>query len=69
MNIEREDGKTVLVRVRPHKAQDLLDGLLAHQEELGEVGQELARLLQAAGVEPSAQPEHVRHEYAPPLEH
>jgi hypothetical protein len=67
MNIESEDGKTVTIRARAHKAQDLLDGLLAHAEEIGELGQELAELLRKAGVEPSPAGEHVRHEYAPPL--
>ncbi|MBD3619757.1 MAG: hypothetical protein LPK58_03975 [Gammaproteobacteria bacterium] len=69
MNIDKLEGKTVTIRARESKARDLLDGLLAHQEELGELGQELARLLQAAGIEPNAQPEHVRTEYMPPLAH
>jgi hypothetical protein len=69
MNIEREDADTVLIRARPHKAQDLLDGLLAHAEELGDLGRELAELLRQAGVEPSRKEEHIRHEYAPPRSH
>lgn len=67
MNIEQEDGKTVVIRARVHKAQDLLDGLIAHREELGELGQELERMLRAAGIEPSPRRERIRHEYMPPL--
>lgn len=69
MNIDKLEGKTVTIRARESKARDLLDGLLAHQEELGELGQELARLLQAAGIEPNDKPEHIRTEYMPPLTH
>lgn len=67
MNIERQDGSTVVIRARTHKAQDLLDGLIAHRDELGELGRELERMLRAAGIEPSAAPDHIRHEYMPPL--
>lgn len=69
MNIEKQEGRNVTIRVRDGKARDLLDGLLAHENELGELGQTLAQMLQAAGVEPSKKPDHVRHEYAPPLSH
>jgi len=67
MNIDKLEGRTATIRARESKARDLLDGLLAHQDELGELGQELARLLQAAGIEPNRNPDHIRHEYAPPM--
>ncbi len=69
MNIEREGDKKVVVRASGRKAQDLLDGLIAHRKELGELGEELERMLRAAGVEPSTATDHIRHEYAPPLRH
>jgi hypothetical protein len=69
MNIDNIQGKTVTIRARESKAQDLLDGLLAHGDELGELGEELARLLKAAGVEATPAPDHIRTEYAPPMSH
>ena len=67
MHIEQENGKTVVIRARMHKAQDLLDGLIAHRAELGQLGEELERMLRAAGVEPSTRRARIRHEYMPPL--
>ena len=67
MNIDKIDGKTVTIRARETKARDLLDGLLAHEDELGELGQELARLLKSAGIESTPEPDHIRTEYAPPM--
>ena len=69
MNIDKIEGKTVTIRARESKAQDLLDGLLAHGKELGELGEELARLLKAAGVESTPESDHIRTEYAPPMAH
>lgn len=68
MNIEKLEGKTVTIRAREHKARDLLDGLLQHQDELGDLGGELAEKLQAAGIQPTPEPDHIRMEYAPPME-
>lgn len=42
----RPDGREQLMR-------DLLDGLIAHREELGELGRRLEEMLRAAGVTPS----------------
>ena len=69
MNIDKLEGRTVTIRSRESKARDLLDGLLAHQDELGELGRELAKLLQAAGIEPNPEPDHDRIEYMPPVPH
>jgi hypothetical protein len=68
MRIEKQDKQSVKIVVSGHKASDLLDGLLAHPE-LGDVAAALTEKLQAAGVRPSLQSDHVRHEYAPPLTH
>ena len=68
MRIEKQDKQSVKIVVSGHKASDLLDGLLAHPE-LGDIAGELAEKLQAAGVRPNLQSDHVRHEYAPPLTH
>ncbi|MGD8644374.1 MAG: hypothetical protein PVI15_08805 [Chromatiales bacterium] len=67
MNIQRDDRHAVVIRARRHKAQDLLDGLIAHRDELGALGEELEHMLRAAGVEPSTRTERIRHEYMPPL--
>ncbi len=67
MNIHKQDADKVEIRSKAHKARDLLDGLIAHRNELGELGRELEQLLRAAGVEPSEQTDHIRHEYMPPL--
>lgn len=69
MNIQREDGKTVVIRAPLHKAQDLLGGLIAHHDEFGDLAAELERQLRAAGVEPVPPPDHMRYEYMPPLRH
>lgn len=69
MHLQSEDGKKVVIRARLHKARDLLDGLIAHRGELGELGEELDRQLRAAGVEPSPPPDHIRYEYMPPAGH
>lgn len=68
MRIEKQDRQNVQIMVSGHKASDLLDGLLAHPE-LGDAAATLAEKLQAAGVQPTRQGGHVRHEYAPPLTH
>ncbi|MEJ2059184.1 MAG: hypothetical protein P8Y64_01680 [Gammaproteobacteria bacterium] len=66
MNIEREDGKNVVINASEGTASDLLAGLEAHREEFGELGAQLARMLRDAGIHPPAEPDHVRYEYMPP---
>lgn len=68
MRIQAQEGERVSIDISPNKARILLDGLIAHQEELGELGQELVRRLRAAGVQPSGPAGHTRYEYMPPLE-
>lgn len=67
MIIQKQDGTMVEILADAHKARDLLDGLIAHRDDLGDLGAELEKLLLAAGVEPSSYPEHIRYEYMPPL--
>lgn len=38
--------------IHPAGAQDLLHGLLMHQDDLGEVGTDLVNIFLAAGIEP-----------------
>ena len=68
MNIHDIEGKTVTIRTRESKARDLLDGLLAHEDELGDLGQELAKLAKDAGIEATPEPDHIRTEYMPPMQ-
>ncbi|MEJ2632973.1 MAG: hypothetical protein P8011_15375 [Acidihalobacter sp.] len=68
MHIEKQDKQGVTVVISGSKASDLLDGLLAHPE-LGDIAGELVEKLQAAGVQPLPENDHVRYEYAPPLTH
>lgn len=68
MRINHQDDKQVAIDVSPDKARDLLDGIIAHRDELGELGAELEQQLRAAGVEPTPTPEHIRYEYMPPTD-
>jgi len=68
MYIEAEDGSKAVIKARYAKAQDLLDGLIANRDQLGDLGRELEQMLRDAGVEPSPEPDHVRYEYMPPLD-
>lgn len=68
MRILAQKDDSVVIDISPNKAQDLLDGLIAHEEELGELGRELVRRLLAAGVRPSVAAEQPRYEYMPPLQ-
>lgn len=67
MRIETQDKTHVRIIMQEKKAKDLLAGLLAHPD-LGEEAKELAEKLQAAGVTPPPPPDHIRHEYAPPMD-
>lgn len=66
MWILKHDKKSVTISLNFLKAQDLLDGLLAHPE-LGAEAKELSDKLKEAGIEPSTPPGHIRYEHAPPL--
>ncbi|AOU99047.1 hypothetical protein BI364_14840 [Acidihalobacter yilgarnensis] len=68
MRIVKQDKKSVTVTLNASKAQDLLDGLLAHPE-LGDLATDLSAKLQAAGVEPQPSDAPIRYEHAPPLQH
>ncbi|MDD3517264.1 MAG: hypothetical protein PHQ14_02855 [Chromatiales bacterium] len=46
------------------KARDLLAGIIAWRDELGELGRDLERMLRAAGVEPPSPTTQFR--YSPP---
>ncbi|APZ41761.1 hypothetical protein [Acidihalobacter ferrooxydans] len=67
MRIETQDKQHVTIVMDDHRAGDLLAGLLAHPD-LGEAASELVEKLRAAKVEPTPAPDHIRHEYAPPLQ-
>ncbi|WP_455380017.1 hypothetical protein [Acidihalobacter prosperus] len=66
MWILKHDKKSVTISLNLHKAQDLLDGLLAHPD-MGNEAKELIEKLKEAGIEPPARPDHIRYEHAPPL--
>ncbi|GCB02010.1 hypothetical protein SFMTTN_2826 [Sulfuriferula multivorans] len=50
----------------PTESAQLLEGLEAMRDELGEIADELISLLRDSGIELPPKPEHVRTEYAGP---
>ncbi|OBS09140.1 hypothetical protein [Acidihalobacter prosperus] len=68
MRIVKRDKQSVTISLSETKAQDLLDGLLAHPE-LGDAAAELGAKLKEAGVQPPRHEDHIRYEHASPLNH
>lgn len=63
MHIERQTKESVSLLLSTDEAQQVLSGLQAHADELGEPGQALADALRAADVAPSNAPANVRYEW------
>lgn len=46
----------IQLKDRNRKAQDLLEGIIAHKDDLGELGEKLERMLRISGIHPSWEP-------------
>ncbi|MEJ2646228.1 MAG: hypothetical protein P8180_15160 [Gammaproteobacteria bacterium] len=68
MFMREQSKQKIEVVVDAKEAQHILEGLERFHEAFDEVGQELERQLKDAGVAPPAKPDHIRYEYAPPLD-
>ncbi|HKJ10496.1 MAG TPA: hypothetical protein VKA76_15525 [Gammaproteobacteria bacterium] len=68
MFMREQSKQNIEVVVDAKEAQHILEGLERFHDSLDETGQELERQLKAAGVAPPAKPDHIRYEYAPPLD-
>jgi len=66
MHISALDKQTTQISMLPTESAQLLEGLEAMRDELGEIADELISLLRSSGIEPPPKPEHVRIEYAGP---
>lgn len=68
MHIRAQSKENVTVVVSAREAQHILEGLERCHDTLEEVGLELEQRMRAAGIAPPPEANHIRYEYAPPLD-
>lgn len=64
MKISSLDKNSAGISLQPSEASCLLAGLETQRHELGELAEELIRLLRGAGISPPSRPEHIKPEDA-----
>jgi hypothetical protein len=69
MHIGQERKRDWLHHCALTRARTLLDGIIAYRDELGELGQDLERMLRAAGIKPSRRSAAAQFTHLPPAEH
>ncbi|MGA7800575.1 MAG: hypothetical protein WCC36_07165 [Gammaproteobacteria bacterium] len=68
MHISEQSKQNIAVVVSEKEAQHILEGLERFHDTLDEVGLALEAQLKSAGVVLPPKPDHIRYEYAPPLD-
>jgi len=68
MHIQEQNKQSISVVVSEQEAAHILEGLERFHDQLEEGTQALEQALKDAGVTPPPDPDHVRYEYAPPMD-